>query len=79
MAVEQWDGESPFENWVASPINNAKLNSVAAYNELLPEFEALLARSSDMHTFFQRCSDLAELDFHQRRIELSSYLQSAGR
>lgn len=73
-AVDEWGGDSPFESWVAAPINNAKLNSVAAYNELVPGFEALLAESSGMSDFFSRCTELAELEFGQRRLQLSSNL-----
>ncbi len=68
--VQNWGGDSPFSAWVNGSINNAKLNSVAAYNQLVPPFEALLANSATMQEFFLACKALAELDYPQRQRAL---------
>jgi predicted aminopeptidase len=38
----QWGGDTEYDAWFARQVNNAKLNSVAAYYDLLPGFQSLL-------------------------------------
>ena len=49
-----WGGKSPFDEWFTEPINNAKLNTISAYYDLVPAFAALLsANHGDLEKFFQ--------------------------
>jgi predicted aminopeptidase len=56
-----WDGQSQYDEWFAREINNAKLNSVAAYYDLVPGFEHLLAlHGGDLEKFYDAAQRLAD-------------------
>jgi len=65
----KWGGESQYDDWFAQEINNAKLNSVAAYYDLVPGFEHLLAlHEGDLEKFYdaaQRLADKPEKERHE--------------
>src|ERR1043166_2804034 len=42
----RWQGDGSYDNWFARPVNNAQLNTVATYHDLLPAFEGLLRSTS---------------------------------
>jgi len=70
-----WGGQSPFDQWFAEPINNAKLNTVSNYYDLVPAFDALLrASGGDLETFYQAVARLAKLPLPERHRQLASYL-----
>jgi predicted aminopeptidase len=41
----KWGGYSGYDDWFAHDLNNAKLNTVAAYNDFLPGFQRLLKQN----------------------------------
>jgi predicted aminopeptidase len=50
----QWGGNTDYDEWFAHPINNAQLNSVAAYYDLVPGFDRLLAENGgDLPKFYE--------------------------
>ena len=56
----QWGGDTEYDDWFAGPVNNAKLNSVAAYYDLVPGFERLLeSNGGDLEKFYQAAERLA--------------------
>lgn len=56
----RWGGETEYDAWFEKPINNAKLNSVAAYYELVPSFERLLElNDGDLAKFYHAAERLA--------------------
>jgi len=58
---EQWGGKTDYDEWFAHGVNNAKLNSVAAYYDFVPGFERLLEESGgDMPRFYQAAARLAK-------------------
>ena len=70
-----WGGQSPFDDWFDQPINNAKLNTVSAYYDLVPAFDSLLrANAGDLEKFYQAVAQLAKLPLPQRHRQLQSYL-----
>lgn len=70
-----WGGKSPFDDWFSEPINNAKLNTISAYYDLVPAFAALLrANQADLEKFFQEVARLGKLPLPQRHQELEAYL-----
>jgi predicted aminopeptidase len=70
-----WGGQSPFDQWCNHPINNAKLNTVSAYYDLVPAFDALLrACGGDLEKFFQAVARLAKLPVPERHRQLASFL-----
>lgn len=73
-----WGGHGGYDAWVAT-VNNAKLNSVATYYDLVPALQALLrASGNDMARFLASCRDLARLDVAARRERLETLLAQAG-
>lgn len=56
----------PYDDWIYSSMNNAKINSVSAYFQLVPALEQLLNESGDLRLFYARCRELAELEKDER-------------
>ena len=72
LKVGRWDGFSGYDGWFARA-NNASLGVLAAYNELVPEFERLFEREGrDFKRFYAEVQRLADLPKAQRRAELKS-------
>src|SRR5882724_8871350 len=68
---QRWGGESDYDPWFARQVNNAKLNSVAAYYDLVPGFEHLLAlNGGDLEKFYQAVERLAQKPKKERHIWL---------
>jgi predicted aminopeptidase len=70
-----WGGKTDYDGWFSRPINNAKLNSVAAYYDLIPCFEQLLAQNGgDLEKFYDAAALLAKAskDERHRRLQLLS-------
>ncbi len=64
-------GSLRLERWLAQPLNNARLNTVASYHELLPYFEALLRRhDGDFEAFFREIEGLRRLEGRARLVRL---------
>jgi predicted aminopeptidase len=71
----QWGGSKDYDGWFSREINNAKLNSVAAYYDLVPCFEQLLAQNDgDLAKFYNAVALLAKepKDERHRRLQLLS-------
>jgi len=67
----QWGGDTEFDGWFAHPMNNAHLNSVAAYYDLVPAFEQLLAKNDgDLEKFYQAAESLSKKPRTERHEEL---------
>jgi predicted aminopeptidase len=72
LKAERWGGFSGYDGWFARA-NNASLGVLAAYNELVPDFERLYAREgSDFGRFYTEVKRLAALPIEQRRVALTS-------
>lgn len=66
-----WGGFAGYDAWVAGA-NNASLGAQAAYDELVPQFEALFARSGqDWPSFYDAVRRLAALPPDARRAALA--------
>lgn len=67
---QQWGGQSDYDDWFSKDLNNAQLNTVATYFELVPAFERLLQQQGgDLEQFYAACKALAqksEWERHQR-------------
>ncbi len=75
-----WGGQSPYDDWFAEPINNAKLNTVSAYYDLVPAFDALLSTNGgDLEKFYHAVARLAKLPLPQRHRQLQAYLATPSR
>ncbi len=66
---QEWQGDTSYDTWFARQVNNAQLNSVAAYYDLLPGFEHLLElNGGDLENFYaaaERLSKMPKKDRHQ--------------
>ncbi|MGA9477766.1 MAG: aminopeptidase, partial [Desulfobacterales bacterium] len=62
-----------YDNWFDPPLNNAKLNSVGAYYDLVPAFTQLLAsQDGSLGAFYAQCRILAKLPKSERNRRLLS-------
>ena len=67
-----WGGFSGYDGWVARA-NNASFGAQAAYDELVPGFEALFEREGqDWHRFYDAVRRLAELPKNERHQALKT-------
>jgi predicted aminopeptidase len=72
LKLGAWAGYTGFDAWFANA-NNASLGVMAAYNELVPEFERLFEREGrDFTRFYAQVQRLASLPKTQRRAELKN-------
>lgn len=68
---QRWANTTIYDEWVGSDLNNAKLASLANYHRWVPAFQRLLNQSQgDFAGFYQRVTELAELDNEQRQTVL---------
>jgi predicted aminopeptidase len=69
--------KSGYDDWFAEPINNAQLNTVAAYYDLVPAFQALLrAQGGDLEKFYQAVEALAKKPLPTRHEALRAYFNT---
>ena len=73
---EQWQGYKAYDAWFAE-LSNAKLNSVAVYNELMPALSVILqAHNDDLPTFYSTCKRLAKLSKTERHRILNNTIKN---
>ncbi len=73
VKTQRWRGYSGYDLWFSEPINNAKLATVAVYNDLLPAFSRLLKTCHDNYDrFYNTVQRIARLDPQQRLETLNS-------
>ena len=67
---KEWHEDPSYDSWFARQVNNAQLNSVAAYYDLVPGFEHLLElNGGDLQKFYaeaERLSKMPKKERHQR-------------
>jgi predicted aminopeptidase len=64
-------GDSLYDRAFAKPWNNARLNTVATYYDLVPGFERLLQREhGDLHAFYAEVAKMRHLSKEERRARL---------
>jgi predicted aminopeptidase len=71
----EWGGVTNYDAWFNKGLNNARLNSVATYYDLVPGFEQLLAlNGGDLEKFYaavQRLAEMPRKDRHEWLINLA--------
>ncbi len=65
-----WGGETEYDNWFASPLNNAALASIATYRRWVPFLRQQLRDDGDIELFFASVEQLAKLDSSERDQQL---------
>ena len=74
---QHWGGDTEYDGWFAHPINNAHLNSVAAYYDFVPGFEQILAANGgDLEKFYQAAEALSKKPKADRHEQLRILAQS---
>ena len=79
---DQWGGFSGYDRWFAESLNNAKLGSVAAYNQLVPAFQQLLAEhGGNLKPFYEAVAKLAKLTPEERSVRwpTDAAMRSSGK
>lgn len=72
MKAERWGGFAGYDGWFERA-NNAALGIQASYNELVPQFERLFAKSGgDFERFYAEVRALADLPKADRRAKLAA-------
>jgi predicted aminopeptidase len=70
LKAQRWGGFSGYDGWF-SRANNAAFGVLAAYNELVPDFERLFEREGrDFPRFYAEVKRLAKLPKNERRAAL---------
>src|ERR1051326_1034376 len=71
----EWGGNTDYDEWFSRQLNNAQLNSVAAYYDLVPGFVQLLKlNDNDLEKFY----DAAERLSKQPKKERQQWLRTLG-
>ncbi len=78
----QWGGFAGYDAWVAKA-NNASFGALAAYDELVPQFEAVHAQQTGNPQerwlkFYEACKVLAKIPRAERRAALASLAGQAA-
>jgi predicted aminopeptidase len=72
MKASRWGGFSGYDGWFTRA-NNASFGVLAAYNELVPNFERLFEREGrDFRRFYAEVKRLAALPRNERRAALAA-------
>jgi predicted aminopeptidase len=67
----RWRGDSRYDRSFAKPWNNARLNTVATYYDLVPGFERLLeAKQGDLKSFYAAVEAMRTMTKTERRAAL---------
>lgn len=68
----RWTGDSRYDRFFEKPMNNARLNTVATYYDLVPDFERLLNRcGGSIDTFLARVEAMKSQPKDVRRKDLA--------
>jgi len=63
----EWGGYAGYDDWFATDLNNAKLNTVANYFDFVPGFERLLSlNDGDLEEFYHETERLAKMPQEER-------------
>lgn len=69
---QQWGGYAGYDGWFTS-LNNAKLNTIDTYYDLVPALQRLLLQQNgDIAKFFEACRALSRLDKAERHRRLAA-------
>ena len=74
----RWHGAKLYDEWIAGPINNAKLLPFGLYHRWVPAFAALFAQRGDWAAFYDAAAGIARLDAGARQAALSKLLPEAA-
>ena len=66
---------SVYDTWINQPLNNAKIGSMAAYNDFLPAFQRILSQNGgNLDRFYEACRQISQRNKEERHRILNSYM-----
>jgi predicted aminopeptidase len=69
-----WGGYAGYDAWFEDQLNNAKLNSIGAYYDMVPAFNRLLAsENGNLEAFYEKCRILSDLPPPERGKRLNEW------
>ncbi len=69
----RWQGDSRYDKYFAKPINNARLNTIAAYHDLVPAFTRKIRdHHDDLEAFFHEMESLKHRSKAERYAALGA-------
>ncbi|NJO16136.1 MAG: aminopeptidase [Thioploca sp.] len=72
---ERWPSYTGYDSWFAHDLNNAKLLSVATYQDWVPAFQELLAQlDGNLSQFYQQVTQISQLPVEQRQAYLQQLM-----
>jgi len=76
----KWGGYSGYDRWFAKPLNNAQLNTIATYHDLLPAFDRLLtAQNGNLENFYKDVEKYEDMTKEHRRERLLANASGSDR
>ena len=76
----EWQGYEGYDGWFEGPLNNAQLNTVANYYELVPAFRRLLALcDGHLERFYREAKALGKLPEKTRHRQLRQMTEQSAR
>lgn len=70
---ERWPEYRDYDEWMALPVNNAQINTVDTYYDLVPGFTARLAQlQGNLPAFYEEVNAMRRLDKAERRERLGT-------
>ncbi len=73
---QRWPDYRDYDDWINAPINNAQINTVDTYYDLVPGFSARLDQlAGDLPGFYQDVKAMRKLSKADRRERLANYSQ----
>jgi predicted aminopeptidase len=75
---ESWGGRTDYDGWFKQPLNNARLNTLETYYQLVPAFRAMFQRCGGrLECFYAETEKLAQLDDEDRQKLVAELMQEA--
>lgn len=75
----EWGGDTRYDNWVESPVNNARLVPFGLYDRWVPAFARLFAQAGgEWKGFYAIAREVADLKKDQRQQRLDALLGDAS-
>jgi len=76
MRDERWDGFKGYDRWMKLPINNARLNTIDTYYDLVPAFETILHRvDGELESFYDEVKRLKRMKKEKRHAALGALVE----
>jgi predicted aminopeptidase len=74
-----WGGYSGYDRWFQGPLNNAQINTIAIYYDLMPSFQALLRKhGGNLEAFYNAVEALGKLEPSERHRLLRDLNGNSG-